>query len=113
MTVTVNFLVCFFTITSSARSDKIPHCEKTECLITCIVIIAGLWGIINNAGILGQDGPEDLRTMDDYYKVNAVNLFGLIDVTKTFLPLVKKAKGRVVNTGRMFIILLSRFNEKS
>ena len=38
--------------------------------------------------------------MEDYHKVNAVNLFGLIDVTKTFLPLVKKAKGRVVNTGK-------------
>ena len=45
--------------------------------------------------------------MDDYYKVNAVNLFGLIDVTKTFLPLVKKTKGRVVNTGQMLRILVS------
>ena len=45
--------------------------------------------------------------MDDYYKVNAVNLFGLIDVTKTFLPLVKKTKGRVVNTGKMLRILVS------
>ena len=71
------------------------------------VIIAGLWGVINNAGILGQDGPEDFRTMEDYYKVNAVNLFGLIDVTKTFLPLVKKAKGRVVNTGKRLQILIS------
>ena len=66
-----------------------------------------MWGIINNAGILGQDGPEDWRNMDDYYKVNAVNLFGLIDVTKTFLPLVKKTKGRVVNTGKMLRILVS------
>ena len=66
-----------------------------------------MWGIINNAGIFGQDGPEDWRNKDDYYKVNAVNLFGLIDVTKTFLPLVKKTKGRVVNTGKMLRILVS------
>ena len=39
--------------------------------------------------------------------MNAVNLFGLIDVTKTFLPLVKKAKGRVVNTGKRLQILIS------
>ena len=45
--------------------------------------------------------------MDDYYKVNAFNLFGLIDVTKTFLPLVKKTKGRVVNTGKRLRILVS------
>ena len=56
---------------------------------------------------MGQDGPEDFRTMDDYYKVNAVNLFGLIDVTKTFLPLVKKAKGRFVNTGKGLRISIS------
>ena len=37
--------------------------------------------------------------MDDYHKVIDVNLFGLIEVTKTFIPLVKKAKGRIVNTG--------------
>ena len=57
--------------------------------------------MLNNAGIGGQDGPEDWRTMDDYYKVMSVNLFGLIEVSKTFLPLIKKAKGRVVNTGKL------------
>ena len=100
-------------ITISAKSGKIPHCEKTQCLITYIAIIAGLWRVINNAGIMGQAGPEDWRNMDEYNKVIAVNLFGLIDVTKTFLPLVKKAKGRVVNTGEIFTISFSSSNEKS
>ena len=37
-------------------------------------------------------------TVDDYKSVAAVNLYGLIDVTMMFLPLVKVARGRVVNT---------------
>ena len=31
-----------------------------------------------------------------------VNLLGLIDVTMTFLPLVKRSRGRVVNTASVF-----------
>ena len=35
----------------------------------------------------------------DFKKAADVNLWGAMDVTKTFLPLVKKAKGRVVLVG--------------
>jgi NAD(P)-dependent dehydrogenase (short-subunit alcohol dehydrogenase family) len=62
----------------------------------------GLWGVLNNAGILGPCGFPEWQIIDDYKKVNAVNLYGLIDVTMTFLPLVKATKGRVVNTASVF-----------
>ena len=46
--------------------------------------------------------PEDFR------KVMDVNLMGLIEVTLKFLPLLKKAKGRVVNVasilGRLALV---------
>ncbi len=42
--------------------------------------------------------PSDWQTMEDYQKTINVNLLGTIDVTSTFLPLVKKEKGRIVNT---------------
>jgi len=58
----------------------------------------GLWGVVNNAGLPGATGPPEWHTIDDYKAVAAVNLYGLIDVTMTFLPLVKMARGRVVNT---------------
>ncbi|XP_048585305.1 short-chain dehydrogenase/reductase family 9C member 7 isoform X2 [Nematostella vectensis] len=58
----------------------------------------GLWGLVNNAGIL-QVGPLDWQSLDSIKQTADVNLWGLIDVTKTFLPLLKKAKGRVVNMG--------------
>lgn len=55
----------------------------------------GLWGLINNAGIL-VIGPIEWVPMAEYKRNAEVNLWGLIDVTKTFLPLVKKEKGRIV-----------------
>ncbi|XP_035687453.1 retinol dehydrogenase 16-like [Branchiostoma floridae] len=58
----------------------------------------GLWGLVNNAGINGDmAGPMEWATKEDYQTVLNVNLLGMIDVTKTFLPLLKKSRGRVVN----------------
>jgi len=54
--------------------------------------------VLNNAGILGAIGAPEWMTIDDYRTTCEVNLFGLIDVTMTFLPLVKKSRGRIVNT---------------
>ncbi|XP_028518747.1 retinol dehydrogenase 7 isoform X2 [Exaiptasia diaphana] len=56
----------------------------------------GLWALINNAGCM-TFGPLEWFSLDDYKKMADVNLWGLIDMTKHFLPLIKKAKGRVVN----------------
>ena len=63
--------------------------------------VSGLWGVLNNAGIGGAHGPPEWLTIDDYKAANSVNLYGLIDVTVTFLPLVKMARGRVVNMSSM------------
>ena len=57
-----------------------------------------MWGLVNNAGVLGI-GPAEWVPLAEYKRVADVNLWGLIDVTKTFLPLVKKTKGRVVLVG--------------
>ncbi|XP_019622983.1 PREDICTED: retinol dehydrogenase 16-like [Branchiostoma belcheri] len=58
----------------------------------------GLWGLVNNAGILGViTGTMEWATLEDYQAVLNVNLLGMIDVTKTFLPLLKKSRGRIVN----------------
>ncbi|CAH1251480.1 HSD17B6 [Branchiostoma lanceolatum] len=57
----------------------------------------GLWGLVNNAGIFGPIGSVEWPSIADYQAVLNVNLLGLIDVTRTFLPLLKKSRGRVVN----------------
>lgn len=62
----------------------------------------GLWGLVNNAGISIPIGPVDWLKPEDFTKVLNVNLLGVIDVTLHFLPLLKKAKGRVVNVASIF-----------
>ncbi|XP_066470404.1 17-beta-hydroxysteroid dehydrogenase type 6-like isoform X2 [Tiliqua scincoides] len=62
----------------------------------------GLWGLVNNAGIATPVVPNEWLTKDDFAKVINVNLLGLIDVTLHMLPLVKKARGRVVNVSSVF-----------
>ncbi len=57
---------------------------------------------MNNAGIVGNYGPAEWLTRDDYDRVLSVNLHGLIDMTVTFLPLLKRAKGRIVNTSSVY-----------
>jgi len=48
-----------------------------------------------------------------FRKVLDVNLLGLVNVTKMFLPLVRLAKGRIVNmssiAGSLFIIVKHLF----
>ncbi|NXV72431.1 RDH16 dehydrogenase, partial [Atlantisia rogersi] len=57
----------------------------------------GLWGLVNNAGTGIPTAPNEWLTKDDFVKVLDVNLVGLIEVTLSLLPLVKRAQGRVVN----------------
>ncbi|ERE91758.1 short-chain dehydrogenase/reductase family 9C member 7-like protein [Cricetulus griseus] len=57
----------------------------------------GLWALVNNAGVALPSGPNEWLTKEDFVKVINVNLVGLIEVTLNMLPMVKKARGRVVN----------------
>ncbi|XP_049640019.1 retinol dehydrogenase 7-like [Suncus etruscus] len=57
----------------------------------------GLWGLVNNAGISGILAPNEWLTRQDFMEVLDVNLLGVIDVTLSLLPLLRKAQGRVVN----------------
>ena len=58
----------------------------------------GLWGLVNNAGKL-KVGIVEWQPLDSFKSIADVNLWGMILVTQTFLPLVKKARGRVINMG--------------
>lgn len=60
----------------------------------------GLTGLVNNAGIpLG--GPLEFLSLDDFRQEIEVNLVGVVAVTQTFLPLIRKATGRIVNVSSM------------
>lgn len=54
-----------------------------------------LWGVVNNAGIAAFTEIE-WCPISEFRRVYEVNSLGPIRVTKTFLPLLRKSKGRVV-----------------
>jgi 3-oxoacyl-[acyl-carrier protein] reductase len=56
--------------------------------------------LINNAGTTASWKPKDLETLslEEWDRVFAVNVRGLFQVTRAAIPLLKEAKGCVVNT---------------
>ncbi|XP_044072150.1 dehydrogenase/reductase SDR family member 9 [Siniperca chuatsi] len=75
---------------------------KATALIKTLVGQNGLWAVVNNAGVALPSGPTDWLTIEDYKAMLAVNLCGVIDVTLSVLPHIKKARGRVVNVASVF-----------
>ncbi|XP_067170196.1 17-beta-hydroxysteroid dehydrogenase type 6-like [Apteryx mantelli] len=57
----------------------------------------GLWGLVNNAGVVHPVAPNEWLRKEDFVRVLNVNLVGLVEVTLSLLPLVRRARGRVVN----------------
>lgn len=85
-------------ITRSPKQGFVcPYCgfHCASCCWVCVTL--GLWAVVNNAGISVPSGPNDWLTVEDFKPMIAVNLLGVIDVTLSVLPLIKKAKGRVIN----------------
>lgn len=59
---------------------------------------AGLTGLINNAGIV-MGGMLEFLPLDALRRQLEVNVIGQIGVTQAFLPILRKARGRIVNIG--------------
>ena len=67
-------------------------------LVERAVGAAGLWGLVNNAGI-SVAGPLEHVPSDDLRRQFEVNVIGQAAVTRAFLPLLRRARGRIVTTG--------------
>ncbi|KAM6943468.1 11-beta-hydroxysteroid dehydrogenase type 2 [Xenentodon cancila] len=59
--------------------------------------LRGLWGLVNNAGVCVNFGDAELSLMSNFRGCMEVNFFGTLSITKSFLPLLRQAKGRIVN----------------
>jgi NAD(P)-dependent dehydrogenase (short-subunit alcohol dehydrogenase family) len=57
-----------------------------------------LFGLINNAGI-GRGGALEATPLEEIQKLMDVNVIGLMAVTKACIPMIRKAKGRIINIG--------------
>jgi NAD(P)-dependent dehydrogenase (short-subunit alcohol dehydrogenase family) len=70
---------------------------------------AGLAGLVNNAGIVIV-GPLELMPLDQLRYQFEVNVIGHVAVTQAFLPLLRQAKGRIINMSSVSGRLASPFN---
>lgn len=72
----------------------------------------GLSGVVNNAGIV-VSGPLEFLPESEIRKQFEVNVMGPIMVVQAFLPLLRKARGRIVNmssiSGRMALPFLGPY----
>lgn len=54
--------------------------------------------LINNAGI-ANGGPIEALSLSEWRNVFDVNLFAMVEMTRSFLPILRETKGRVINIG--------------
>ena len=64
--------------------------------------------LINNAG-MALPGPLEALPVTEIKKLFDVNVFGLLDVSQTFLPYIRQTRGRIVNIGSISGIHSSPF----
>ena len=87
------------------RLDVTDPASVTECAKIIGDEVAHLDGVVNNAGLLVTPGPTEWTTLDSFRRMYDVNVLGLVAVTKSVLPLIRKGRGRIVNVasiaGRM------------
>jgi len=91
-----------YLIKSDDRLDQVSQSRSatTRRVLPIVVFnffVVGLWGIVNNAGRALPMGPSEWMKVEDYHSTLKVNMNGCIAMTTIFLPLIKKARGRIVN----------------
>ena len=91
-----NFTPLIFDVTDSKGIQENAEIVKSELLPG-----EALAGLVNNAGV-AMGGPINLIDTDVFRKQFEVNFFGLIEVTKTFLPMLGAVKnsmqqGKIIN----------------
>jgi len=55
-----------------------------------------VFSLVNNAG-LSLNGPLEMLPQKDIENLIQVNVLGLLAVTRTFLPLIRNSRGRLIN----------------
>ncbi|MET0516592.1 MAG: SDR family oxidoreductase [Nitrospiraceae bacterium] len=65
-------------------------------VVATTVASAGLSGLVNNAGF-ALAGPLELLSTTDLRQQLEVNVIGQLAVSQVFLPLLRQARGRIIN----------------
>ncbi|HEU5218873.1 MAG TPA: SDR family oxidoreductase [Gemmatimonadales bacterium] len=72
--------------------------EGALAVVTDAIGERGLAGLVNNAGV-AMGGPLEYLTAEELRTQFEVNVVGLHAVTRAFLPLVRRGRGRIVHIG--------------
>lgn len=80
-------------VTDKAEVEKAVREIETKC--------GGVDILVNNAGYGLFGALEDLKEEEIRYQME-VNFFGTVNVTKAFLPLLRKSKGKIFNFSSVF-----------
>ena len=76
-------------VTKAQDIDRVVKQIGSECP-------RGLFGLINNAGV-GSGSLLEWADLDHYRFHMEVNFFAKVNITRACIPLLRQAKGRVVN----------------
>lgn len=72
-----------------------------------------LWGLVNCAGVVAA-GPVEMLDMREARRVFEVNVLGVLATSQTFLPMIREARGRIVNisslSGLLAVPFLGSYN---
>jgi NAD(P)-dependent dehydrogenase (short-subunit alcohol dehydrogenase family) len=71
------------------------HIADVATTVTEHVAAAGLDGLVDNAGI-GLSCPVELLPLDEFRRLLEINVTGQLAVTQALLPLLRRARGRIV-----------------
>jgi NAD(P)-dependent dehydrogenase (short-subunit alcohol dehydrogenase family) len=73
----------------------------------------GLCGLVNNAGI-AVGGPLEFLPIEEFQRHLDVNVTGVVRTTQAMLPLIRQARGRIVNMssigGRVAVPMVGPYN---
>ncbi|XP_052801512.1 retinol dehydrogenase 7-like isoform X1 [Mya arenaria] len=90
-------------LTSSRLKTVVIDITVKETVIKALKFVQenldenGLWGVVNNAGVMPTFAPVEWTSMEEFQHVFNVNFFGSVFVTQKFLPMLRKSRGRLVN----------------
>ena len=75
-----------------------PSIQRSLAIVSERCGSNGLYGLVNNAGI-AVPAPLEAIPLPDFRRQLEVNVIGQLAVTQAFLPLIRLARGRIVNMG--------------
>ncbi|KAL7403319.1 hypothetical protein ABVT39_027791 [Epinephelus coioides] len=71
--------------------------ETAHRYICAQVADTGLWGLVNNAGVLYCPVDAELIPFKAYRQCVDVNFLSAVKMSQVFLPLLRRSRGRIVN----------------